>query len=267
MGVVRTTIGEVNFSDNGKGKAVVFLHGYLESIEIWSDFVETFYKKFRVVLVDLPGHGKSTVNNDSVSMDEMANAVNEVLNHLGISKVVLVGHSMGGYVTLAFANRFPEKVKGIVLFHSHPNPDPPQKLASRLSDIEKVSSGFLAKIVEASIPNLYANENVKRFEEYVARSKSIALKTSAKGVVAALSGMVNRDDRNDVIEKISSPVLIIFGRKDNLIPSDAAEKIVQKHPASRVCWLENSGHMGFIEERNQATAAIASFLTEAFDND
>ena len=267
MAAINTNVGKVNFFEVGSGNTIVFLHGYLESVEVWKEFVEGFYKSFRVVLVDLPGHGLSKLEKEAVSMDEMAYAVNEVLNPLGISYAVIVGHSMGGYVTLAFAELFPEKVKGLVLFHSHPNPDPPEKLASRLSDIERVNSGFLPKIIEISIPKLFADENVEPFADYVSKSKQIALQTSATGVAAALRGMVSRKDRNEVVDRVSSPTLMIFGRKDNLIPSDVASEIVKKHPASRVCWLENSGHMGFVEEKDYATKAIASFLTEVFDND
>lgn len=266
MACLNTNLGSVFFSVNGKGTALVFLHGYLESISIWNDFTPFFDKQFQVVCVDLPGHGGSTIHYSMVTMEDMAFAIKQVLDQLGIRSCVFVGHSMGGYAALAYADLFPEMVAGLILLHSHPNSDTNEKIRSRIADVERIELGEKDKIVDESIPKLFANINHEKFTESINRSRRIAMSTSDIGVIAALRGMAARKDRNHVVENLNRKVLMVFGSLDNLIPSDMASGLSSKHPLARVAWLHNSGHMGFIEEIDQAAKAITSFLTELLES-
>lgn len=123
--------GKVHYTIRGTGKVIVLLHGYLESSEVWENISEKLSGKFRIICVDLPGHGLSDIYGDTHTMEFMATVIKELLVSLGIKKAFLIGHSLGGYVTLAFLELFPELLKGYCLFHSQPFPDPPAALERR----------------------------------------------------------------------------------------------------------------------------------------
>ena len=111
----------------GTGNALVFLHGFCESKEIWSDFTKQLLQEYRVVLLDLPGYGENTAPREKYSIDNNADFVREVLQYLNINKCILIGHSMGGYTAMAFAEKYPELLSGVVMFHSSALPDTEEK--------------------------------------------------------------------------------------------------------------------------------------------
>ena len=111
----------VTFSETGKGRAVVLLHGYLGSHKIWEQTVSNLSKTYRVIAIDLPGHGGTSSYGYAHSMELMAKCVKSVMDHLRLKTYVIVGHSMGGYVALAFADLFPDNLKGLCLYHSPPS--------------------------------------------------------------------------------------------------------------------------------------------------
>lgn len=246
--------------DSEKGERnVVLLHGYLESMLVWDDFIPLLYKKVRVVTVDLPGHGISVVTGDTHTMEFLADTVAEGLKTLGIKRCTLVGHSMGGYVALAFCERHPEMLEGIVLLSSTPYADTPEKAANRRREIELVRAGkkeLLARVAPAAG---FAKENRTRMQDAIEDLEEQVFVTEDEGIVALLNGMISRSDRNDMLRKTHVPVLFILGRKDEYIPAEAAERMISEHPEARVAWLENSGHMGFLEEPGAAAQAILDF--------
>ncbi len=254
----------INFDVSGSGDAIVLLHGYLENLSIWDDYSNKLSKEFRVLRLDLPGHGKSQCDRESITMDFMAESVSALMNHLNIPRAVIVGHSMGGYAALAFAEKYPEKLAGLCLFHSTPNADSAEKKLSRKSDIDLVINGRSDVIINRNIPNLFAGDNLGKFNSEVERAKIIANSTSDKGILGALKGMAERPDRNAVFENLPCPTMMIFGRKDNLILLPVAEALAERHKKARTVFLNHSGHMGFIEERDQALKAITSFLKRVF---
>lgn len=254
----------MSFTDIGRGNCVVLLHGYLEAKEMWSDLALHLSKSYRVICPDLPGHGKSIFEGDEVTMEHAAISVAKLLTHLSIDKCLLVGHSMGGYVALAFAELFPEKLKGFVLLHSHPFADNDDKRKSRQLEIEQVAAGQFGSIVNINIPRLFANNNLVRLREWVKIWKTMALATPVLGVMAALRGMASRRDRNSILSELKVPALMIFGRKDNLISSDVASLLEEQHSHIQTLWLERSGHLGPVEEPDQIKLAMTSFLLAVF---
>lgn len=242
-----------------EGKCVVLLHGYLESMLVWDDFVPLLYKELRVVTLDLPGHGISVVTGDKHSMEFLADTVADALHALGIARCTLVGHSMGGYVALAFLERHPEMLDGIVLLSSTPYADTPEKAENRRREIALVQAGkkeLLARVAPAAG---FAEENRPRMKKYIEELAEQVFITEDEGIVALLNGMIDRPDRNELLRRTSVPVLFILGRKDNYIPVEAAEALAAAHPEARVVWLEHSGHMGFLEEPETTARAIIDF--------
>ena len=256
----------VNFRDsliryrvNGKGETIVLLHGYLESLEIWGDFQDELVKNYQVISIDLPGHGKSASYSGNHSMEFMADAVKSVLDQLNIKQCFLVGHSMGGYVTLAFIEMYSHLLSGFSLFHSSPFADTAEKMENRNREIELVKAGKLQIIYSEHVPKTYANSNVEKFNNEIERGIEIAKNTLPEGIIAALNGMKDRLEKTLVLKKTNLPFLFIHGLRDNFIPSDMPEK-VEFPKNNEVLLLENSGHMGFIEEKEKCINAIRKFI-------
>ncbi|MDP4210786.1 MAG: alpha/beta hydrolase [Bacteroidota bacterium] len=252
----------INFTDKGRGKTVVLLHGYLESLEIWNGFADELSRTFRVIAIDLPGHGLSGVVASIHAMDLLAEAVDAVLRHLDIDKAFIIGHSMGGYVALAYLANYKRKVSGLCLFHSTPFADTAEKKSSRDREINIVKRGHAEKLFPLSIPNGFANENLEKLKDETERAIAIARQTPPEGIVAMLEGMKARPDRQILIKETSTPVLFILGEKDNHISFDLMYSVAQRSSIGEVLPLKNSGHMGFIEEPQICLETLKSFILQ-----
>lgn len=250
---------KISYFDRGKGNVVVLLHGYLETKEVWSSFAEKLSKNFRVITLDLPGHGKSDVVAETHTMQLLAQFVNSLLLHLNIETCTLVGHSMGGYVMLAFVDLYPEKVERFVLFHSSVYADTDEKKKNRLREIEFIENGKLELIVNTNLPNTFATENLDKFSNEIDILKQHAKTQNPKGVCAILRGMMERPDRQELVKNFAKPMLFIFGEKDNYIPVEVAKKMLMLNPEINVKWLSDSGHMGFVEEQEISTGFLLNF--------
>jgi pimeloyl-ACP methyl ester carboxylesterase len=262
-----TTPKDTHYKTYGKnhGYALVFLHGYLESSDIWDGFADLFSDEYFVICVDLPGHGKSPALSEPSTIDAFADAVVSVTDHLGIQGFHLVGHSMGGYVAMAMLEKYSEHLNSVVLLHSACYSDSDEKRQNRDREIELVKRGKKEKIFNLSIPRLYADENLTTFSQQVETSKKMALNTNNSGIVAALTAMKTRPDRSLILKETKIPVLLIGGRKDNLIPFETMEKMKLLSPELKLVCLENSGHMGFIEERENAAKELKEFFEKNFE--
>lgn len=264
-GTVKFKNAILHYSDEGKGNAVVLLHGYLESLDIWGSFKTELSQFCRVISVDLPGHGKSGLICETQTMEIMADAVDIILNHLDIGRAVIIGHSMGGYVTLAFAEIFPEKTVGYCLFHSHALADSEEKKINRDREIELVKSGKKMQIISTNIPKAFADDNLHKFADDVEKARQIAVNTPDDGIICALKGLKVRPDRKRVLTESTIPVLIIAGKKDNYIPFGIYEQHFKLAQKSDILILENSGHMGFIEEKEESLEGILEFLNKIYN--
>lgn len=247
--------------DSEKGdRCVVLLHGYLESLLVWEEFIPLLYKKVRVVTLDLPGHGISVVQGDTHTMEFLADTVAAGVRALGITRCTVVGHSMGGYVALALCERHPELLDGLVLLSSTPYADSPEKAENRRREIALVQAGRKELLSRVAPAAGFAEENRARMADEIEDLTEQVFVTEDEGIVALLNGMITRKDRSEVLRTTKVPVLFILGRKDNYIPVETAEKMVAEHPEARVAWLENSGHMGFLEEPEATAAALLDFV-------
>lgn len=251
---------DVSFTDAGKGKAVVFLHGFLEDKSIWNDFANQLAEKYRIITIDLLGHGKTECLSYVHTMEEMAEAVYAVLKHLKVRKYYLVGHSLGGYVSLALAEVFPDNIKGLCMFHSSARADSEAKQKDRDRAIRVVKQNKNLFINEA-IPNLfYTKQN--SYEDEIQSIKHIANKTTLQGIVAALEGMKIRMDREIILNFAPYPVLYIIGKEDAILPFEnlIEQADLPKHGAFLL--LEEVGHMGFMESKVKSLHALSLFLSK-----
>jgi len=263
-GTIKFRDASLFYRDEGKGDVVILLHGYLESSSIWGSFGKELSKYYRTISMDLPGHGRSNPVCESQTIEIMADSVNAVLEHLEIGRAVIIGHSMGGYVTLAFAEIFPEKTIGYCLFHSHALADSEEKKLNREREVELVRSGKKSLIVNTNIPRTFANDNLGKLATEVEKAKQIALNTEDNGIICALHGMKSRPDRQRVLQESNVPVMIIAGRKDNNIPFTIYEQHFSLAKHTEILILEHSGHMGFIEEKDKSLQGVKGFLKKIY---
>ena len=251
----------LHIADSGVGeKCVVLLHGYLESMYVWDDFTSLLTPSVRVITVDIPGHGISEVKGEVHTMEMVADVLHEMLNSLGIEKVTMVGHSMGGYVSLAFCARYPEQLEGLVLLSSSPNPDTDLKKENRRREIALVRAGKKDALARVAPEAGFAEHNRRRLKSYIDDLVECVHITEDDGIVALLGGMIERVDQNEMLRKCVVPQLFIMGKHDAYIPVEAAEAIIANNPQAEVAWLENSGHMGFIEEPEACAEALLKFV-------
>ncbi len=254
---------EVCYSDKGKGRVIVLLHGFLESLEIFDEFSEKLSKHFRVISIDLPGHGKTPCIGYVHSMELMAECVKAVMDSLNIRKYVLVGHSMGGYAALAFAELYPQHVSGLCLFHSTALPDSEEKKKDRDRVAEIVKNDH-TQFVSDLIPKLFAAENLSLLKEEVVKAKQIALETPKEGIVAALKGMKERPSRELVLKNAKHPVLFIIGKKDIILAWENLLLLAGLPKKSVQVVLEHAGHMGFYEAPEETYKAVKKFSGMCF---
>lgn len=252
----------INFSDKGSGSAIVLFHGYLETHEIWDGFADELSKSFRVIAIDIPGHGKSGKIATVHTMDLLAEAVDKVLSTLNIDKAFLVGHSMGGYVALAYLANYSRKVVGICMFHSTPFADTDEKKANRDREIELIRQGQQESIFTVNVPKGFANDNLLPLKNKVEWAIGLARNCEPEGIIALLEGLKSRPDRQNLLKTTCVPVLFILGKKDNYIPFDVMYAVAQRTSNGEVLTLENSAHMGFIEEQGICLEALSSFVMQ-----
>jgi pimeloyl-ACP methyl ester carboxylesterase len=254
---------KICFTDQGKGRVVVLLHGFLGSSEIWRPRIRSLSGSYRVIAIDLPGHGQTNCIGYAHSMEMMARSVKAVLDSLRLKKYVMVGHSMGGYVGLAFADLFPDSLRGLCLFHSTAYPDTEQKKEERLRAIKLVKASKTVYTTQTII-NLFATKNLKYLREEVAFAAGIAKKTSRQGIVAALYGMRDRPGRDIILGLVQYPIMMVIGEHDNIVP--AAQLLEQSELIKNkmILYLEHDGHFGFLESPRQCQKALRKFLRRCY---
>jgi pimeloyl-ACP methyl ester carboxylesterase len=246
----------ISFSDIGKGTAVL-LHGFLENKTMWRELVPSLAKKNRVISIDLLGHGETDCLGYIHSMEENAEIVDAILSHLRIRKAVFIGHSMGGYVALAFAELHINKVKGLVLLNSTALEDSIERKINRDRAIKAVKQNYI-NFVRMSIANLFSENNRDLLKNEIEKVKLEALKTPLQGIVASLEGMKIRKDRQFILKETDFPKLLILGEKDGvLLYKDNVSQIVATN-TELISFPD--GHMSHIENKEELEKVIVSFL-------
>jgi pimeloyl-ACP methyl ester carboxylesterase len=251
---------KIHYTDSGKGETLLLIHGYLETAEIWRSLSEKLSGKFRVITIDLPGHGLSDIGGASDSMEFYATIVKNLIDFLSIDKVFLTGHSLGGYVTLAFLDLYPDRLSGYCLLHSQPFADSPETAEKRKREIRIVSEGKKDSMYPGNVAKMFADKYLDKNSLALARSMEIASGIPAEGIIGVLKAMLARPSRLSIMEEGRVPCLWILGRLDNHIPCDAMQKRVRLPANAKVVVLEESGHMGFLEEESTVVKKLSGFI-------
>lgn len=255
--------GSVTFSDTGKGRAVVLLHGFLGSHHIWENTISELSKSYRVIAIDLPGHGTTDCFGYVHTMELLAKCVKAVMDSLRLKKYVIIGHSMGGYAGLAFADLYPDNLKGLCLFHSSAYADNDEKKRDRTRSVRVVKANHKIYTTEV-IKNLFATKNAKYLKTEIAFAQKIASKVSKRSIIAALEGMKDRPNRDMILGMVHYPVMMVIGELDNVLPKDQLLEQTHLIKDKHILYLEHDGHMGFLESPKLTVKALRKFLRACY---
>ena len=246
------------FRLTGKGPAVVLLHGFGEDGTIWEDQYRSI-NGFQFLVPDLPGTGRSELISD-MSMEGLATCIRELTTHLDIEKFILTGHSMGGYVSLAFAEKFPEKIVGLGLFHSTAYADTEEKKSTRRKGIGFIRKNGAFEFLKTSIPNLYAPATREHHPQMVEDQIRASHNFSDAALVLYYESMIQRPSRVNILKNSHAPVLFVLGRYDAAVPLKDGLEQCYLAPLTYIHVLENSGHMGMKEETGEANSILSNYL-------
>jgi pimeloyl-ACP methyl ester carboxylesterase len=244
----------------GSGKPVMLIHGFGETHEVWRTQVEFLKDKFSLIVPELPGSGSDLI--DDMSMEGMAEVMKEILVKEKITSLPIIGHSMGGYILLALAEKYPEMISALGLFHSTSYADSDEKKATRQKGIEFIKKNGAFEFIKTSTPNLFSEDFRDKNPEFTGEYISTLNNFSPEALVKYYQSMMQRPDRTDVIRKAKVPVLMIMGKYDVAVPLNDGLK--QSHLPEKVYIhiLRQSGHLGMLEEPATTNRILEKFLTE-----
>ncbi len=254
------------FQYNEQAKqSITFLHGFCENKNLWKRFADQLQGQYRVIALDLPNFGESFLDSE-ISIEEMANCVRNTLKGLNIHETVLVGHSLGGYVGMAFAEQYPFMLKGLGMFHSTAFADSEAKQEGRQKAIEHLKAHGTKDFLKDFFPNLYAPKNQNLYQNAILEQFDEVRNIKPEALIATLEAMKNRPDRSGVLATLEMPVLYVIGKQDANIPLE--QSLEQCHLAARslVQILENIGHIGMIEAEKETLRMVNYFAHYCFQS-
>lgn len=251
----------IHFFEKGKGQPVVLIHGFCESGKMWEDFSEKLSKEFRVICPDLPGFGDSPISGDQISLEEVAVILEEWLDSNLIENPIVIGHSLGGYVTLALLELMGSRIKAIGLFHSTAFPDDADKKEMRNRTITFLKKNGVEKFVTSFVPPLFPENRRAELSRKIESAIEDAKRSSLSGLVAYSAAMRDRKDRVEILRNFSGPKLLIAGTEDGAVKIESSR--AQKDAFSSYAELEGVGHMGMVEERQKTLEIVRNFCISA----
>lgn len=259
---------EIHYRVEGRDfqDTIVLLHGFLQNLDVWTPYTLKYMRKMRVVTIDLPGHGYSQTYGDCHTMEFMAQAVRAVLDEINVDQCVMVGHSMGGYVALAFADMYPYNLRGLGLIHSHAFADTPEKKSLRAELCNHVMENKPNFVVEF-IPELFCSLSRQKMAQDIKDLQDQCLETTTEGIVAALNGMAARKSYVSVLDALNVPILFIVGKQDPRLSVELAvsQALIPKY--SEIMVLDNVAHMAPWEEREYVQTRLFNFVKTCFYTD
>lgn len=262
MSFIRVDDIQLAYTDAGLGLPVVLLHGYPFNRTLWNEQVSALSNSYRAITPDLRGLGESDASAGAATMNRMAQDVAALLDHLEISRAVIGGLSMGGYVALAFYKQFPSRVRALVLADTRAQADTEEGKQTRHQQAEKALAEGMAGIADSMLPKLLTPDTVSKRPEVVKRVRDMMLKTKPEGAAGALLGMAERDDQTRLLSQISCPALILVGREDPITPVQDSEKMHREIAGSRLVVIENAAHVSNVERTEQFNDELTRFLKQ-----
>lgn len=247
-------------------KTIILLHGYLETMYIWMEFANLLKTGYRVILLDLPGHGLT----DSAPADEKGESVNTmefcadvikgVMDKCNIEKACIGGHSMGGFIAQNCCIKYPERFEKLIIFNSTPYKDKEEKTADRLREIEAIRKGKLETLAFISIPKMYNQENLRKFDDKIRETVELCETHFPEGIIASLKGMMQRRDTQELLKNTPLPILHFSGDSDPFLPEDTLKTMMNDFKNVKFIQFKNTGHNSFIEAEKECYEQLCDFF-------
>jgi pimeloyl-ACP methyl ester carboxylesterase len=252
----------------GDGEPLLLVHGFCGEGAVWNELTSFLPKQYKLIVPDLPGYGQSIYSRlsavhgiEETTVEFYAEYIKAILEQEQIEQVTFVGHSMGGYTALAFTEMFPQQIKKLCLFHSHPYEDETEKKNNRRRAIQFIEKYGSKLFVEELYNNLFAVAFYNLQPEKVNALKVMAAQYSKETLMASCYAMINRKDRSKVMQQLQVPVLLIIGKEDKAIENDKSLNMCSLANVNDVAILEGVGHMGMIESPEQTAQMICNFMS------
>lgn len=256
---------QLHYRDESRDKTntVVLLHGFMQNLDIWSPLLLQLMHNARIISIDLPGHGYSSSYSDIHTMDFMARCVKAVLEYAGVDQCVMIGHSMGGYVALSFAEQYPYTLRGLGLINSHSLSDNEEKKQQRINicqQIRKNRSSFVTNFV----PSLFDSSKGTQLAQEIKDLTEQCFETTEQSLIAAQQGMMRRPHHIDTLRQLQVPCMFIYGKNDTRIPLEIAisQAMIPKH--SEIILLDNVCHMAHLESPIYVSQYIHNFVNTCY---
>lgn len=249
----------LSYYEAGTGFPVVLLHGFMESQEIWTGVREKLSSSFRIIVPDMPGFGESHFNRNYESVEAMAEEVQKLLQSLQIKECIIIAHSLGGYVTLAFAEKFSHMLKGMGLFHSTAFADSDEKKQNRDKTADFIDKHGVPAFAQNFVQSLFYKERKEELSDFIEQVYQIALHTPKETAVAVTKAMRNRPDRSHVLEEAVYPVLFIAGKADEAVPLEKSKEMFYLPKNALIQLLDETAHMGMFERPEETYFMLEQF--------
>lgn len=257
----KVTVGSLTiaYEEQGEGEVLVLLHGFCGSSSYWENVAPLLADSFRVIMPDLRGHGASDAPLGAYTIEQMADDVALLLEALGVEKYAVLGHSMGGYITLSLAQRYNSRLSGFGLVHSTAYPDSDEAKEKRLKAVATINSEGITSFIDGLVPALFAPKSLDKLSAAVDRVKELGYKTPPQGAIGAAMAMREREDRRDVLSSAPIPVLLVAGEEDGVVPPERMFTTDKEHVAKAV--IHGAGHMSMYEEPQRLADIIKEFVS------
>ncbi len=242
------------YEEYGSGMPILFLHGFPLDHTIWNPVIPLLEDRARLILPDLRGHGQTSSPDGVYQMAEIAEDMVQFIDELGIEKVILVGHSMGGYAALAFAKNHPSRLAGLGLVSTQAAADSPERRAGRYATIREVETNGTGKLADSMSARLTTRP------ELIPMIRRIILATNPAGIHGSLMGMAERPDMTDQLSMIKVPAVVIAGEADQINPLEKSEEMARLMPEGRLVVVPGAGHMPMLENPRVVAKAIAGLF-------
>ncbi|MGH2582199.1 MAG: alpha/beta fold hydrolase [Anaerolineales bacterium] len=253
----------LHYQEAGRGKPVLLIHGFPFSNRMWKPQLQELGSQTRLIAPDLPGFGKTPIPSAPPSMDRYAQDCADLLDSLNITDpVILVGLSMGGYIALAFAGLFPERLRGLMLLSTRAGADSEEGKAGRDKTISQVRNSGTAELTDGLFAKLLAETTYEAKPEVTEELKEIMREITPEGVIGALAAMRDRSDSTEQLKQINVPTLIVHGQDDRLIPSSEAQVMAKEIRSNELHLIDNAGHLPNLEQTEEFNQIVRDFLAK-----
>ena len=260
--IVKAPINGINlfYTDQGKGVPLVFIHAFPLSSAMWEPQIKQFSQNYRVVAMDLRGHGESDASLWHFTLDDYAEDIHALLTHLNIKQAIFIGLSMGGYTLFSLYRKFPEFVNAMVLADTRAQADSEEAKAGRFAMVQTAYQYGPEAIAEMMMPKILAPCTIEHRKDIVDRIRNIILKNQASGIMVDLMAMAQRPDSTTLLSQVSCPTLIIVGDQDVATPPAEAHYMQDRIPNSKLVTIPQAGHMSNLEQPEAFNRALSEFF-------